>query len=444
MSMILIDDIGSGSFGDVYACRFEDAHKRFSHELLTETWAVKRIEKDNETFNNLTRELHSFDKKELDRGHARSLRIPYRPLVFYTEDHIWLVMEKFTISCDKWFQTPLTSNDIRRTTRALLKPLIYLHAKEIGHRDIKPKNMFVNLMTGNIVLGDFGSTSLLEGPQYKLNQVCTIDTRAPEFFQEPINGQISCPTTFRADIWSVGITLLCALMRRAHSPLGDVHPYEDDHESIRKMLLQKFSTSKDESFSLFLKNVCGDIDLNVELAVLLIRTLVPNPLGRSSASELLIEIPITPKVKRRRSSLQLPPVSSFVSETIILKNMHVLDGTPIPLGRYSIPLATDSPETFHYANLETISVEHPKIRGKLKNVFEQLYSRKTIARIGSILKDSDEIATRVFYLLCATIASSFYDYNPNRFIHLVLTPPPKRLNDVFFDLLLEAHHDISV
>jgi serine/threonine protein kinase len=442
MSMILIDEIGCGSFGDVYACRFEDAGKRFSYELLTETWAVKKIEKDESTFNNLVRELHSFENQELDRVRARELRIPYRPIVFYTEQHIWLVMEKFTISCDRWFQTPLTSNDIRRTMRALLKPLVYLHSKEIGHRDVKPKNMFVNLVSGNIVLGDFGSTSLLEGPQYKLNQVCTIDTRAPEFFQEPTNGLVSCPTTYRADIWSVGITLLCAILRRAHSPIGEVYPFENDHEYIRQMMLKKFSTSKDEPFSYHVKTMCGqELPLNLEIAILLIRSLVPSPLGRSSSQELLsgIEIPVTPRVKRRRALIPHPPASLFTAETIDLRSNHLLDGTVIPLGRNSIPYITDAAELFHYANLETISCEHPTILGTLKMVFNKLYSHKTIARIGVVLKENEEIATRVFYLICATIANAYHDYNSNQFMHLVLTPPPKKLRDVFLDLLLEAN-----
>ena len=442
--MILIDEIGSGSFGNVYAARFEDSRGRFSHELLTETWAVKKIEKDEISFNNLIRELHSFEKKEQDRREARSLRIPYRPLVFYTNEHIWIVMEKFSMSCAEWFTTSLNSNDIRRCARAVLKPLVYLHAKGTGHRDVKPKNMFVNHMSGNIALGDFGSTSLLEGPQYTLNQVCTIDTRAPEYFQEPVHGIISTPTTFRADMWSLGITLLCAILQKPHSPLGEVHPFEDNHEYIRQMLLKKFSASKDELFHNFFSSICGqEPAINLELAVLLSRTLVANQLSRSSASELLqdLDIPVTPAIKRRRYTYN-PRSSNFTPETITLRSHSLLDGTLIPLGRHSIPMHLDAPEQFHYANLKALCRSHPKILPTLKNVFEKNFSSKIVTRIATLLNESEENATYVLYLICANIANGFHNYNPDNFVSKLFVAPPEKLTVNLLSLQYEALHCI--
>ena len=423
MSMILIDRLGSGSFGEVFACRFEGG--RLPIELLTETWAVKRVQKESATFNNLIRELHSFEKKDRNRETARALRIPYRPIIFHDAEYTWIVMEKFTMSCAAWFPCDLTTNDFRRAMRAMLKPCVFLHEKGEAHRDIKPKNMLVNMMTGAIALSDFGSASMSEGPQYVLNQVCTIDTRAPEYFQEPKNGRILYPTTHRADIWSIGMTMLCALLKKPHSPIGICD--EDDSVKMRLMFAAKFSKGKDEPFALFFKTLTGaEMTLNLENAVQLIRTLVPNQMARASAKDLLdtLDFPVTPLVRRRRYVPSSLP-TTFVAETIGVK----------PL----IDIETSVPESYHASNLKALCRDYPIILPKVQQVFEALYSKKAIERIKG--RVDTETAIRLIYLVSATIANGYFFYDSNKFVHR-LFEDPFRFQEIFSELVYEAIHQL--
>ena len=339
------------------------------------------------------------------------------------------------MNCASWFEFNLNASDLRRAWRSLLIPLNILHAKEWSHRDIKPKNMFVNVISGHIVLGDFGSSSLCEGPQKTLEQVCTIDTRAPEFFQETVTQ----PVTFRADIWSIGITLLCGILKVAHSPLGQVHTFDD--AEMRKFFVSRFKKTKDDPFPAFFSAMTQrDMpDMTLEQCVQLSKTLEPRPLYRSSVASLLedVDVPITPKIRRMRFRYD-GPLTNFTQRRISLKNRLLLDGTTVPLGRYEFPMPVDPPEEFHYKNLQAVAKSTP-ILPTLVKVFEKLYSLKVVKRIQDLLESDAEEAIRTLYLICATVANGFHSYKVSDFTSIIFqNSRPKKLKSVFSNLLYEV------
>lgn len=78
----------------------------------------------------------------------------------------------------------------------LFRSLAYSHTLGICHRDIKPQNLLVNPVTGELKLCDFGSAKVLVEGGTNVAYICSRYYRAPEL----IFG--ACQYTFSIDIWS--------------------------------------------------------------------------------------------------------------------------------------------------------------------------------------------------------------------------------------------------
>jgi glycogen synthase kinase 3 beta len=78
----------------------------------------------------------------------------------------------------------------------LFRSLAYSHTLGICHRDIKPQNLLVNPITGELKLCDFGSAKMLVEGGMNVAYICSRYYRAPEL----IFG--ACQYTFSIDIWS--------------------------------------------------------------------------------------------------------------------------------------------------------------------------------------------------------------------------------------------------
>ncbi|KAL0228422.1 hypothetical protein RCL1_004565 [Eukaryota sp. TZLM3-RCL] len=74
-------------------------------------------------------------------------------------------------------KVPLTV--VKFISHQILSGLNYLHSLNLIHRDLKPSNIFIKAFEGNIVLGDFGSSSFLSNSS-QTPGVVTLNYRAPE------------------------------------------------------------------------------------------------------------------------------------------------------------------------------------------------------------------------------------------------------------------------
>ena len=98
------------------------------------------------------------------------------------------------------FKRALSSKEACSIMLQILDAIIYIHSKNIIHRDIKPQNIFYGV-DGSVKLSDFG-ISVIKGSLMNVNEnnkvVGTAQYLAPEIFR---GGKPS----FQSDIFSLGI-----------------------------------------------------------------------------------------------------------------------------------------------------------------------------------------------------------------------------------------------
>lgn len=100
-------------------------------------------------------------------------------------------------------------NQFRRIALQAAASLAYCHNSNIIHKDIKPSNFFFRDENHQeLVLGDFGISSVLEGDErlHKTTQARTPVYAAPEMYNDVIDGEVEI--TPSVDFYSLGITLM--------------------------------------------------------------------------------------------------------------------------------------------------------------------------------------------------------------------------------------------
>ena len=100
-------------------------------------------------------------------------------------------------------------NQFRRIALQAAAALAYCHNCNIIHKDIKPGNYFFREADHKeIVLGDFGISSVLEGDEkvHRTTQARTPVYAAPEMYNDVIDGEVEI--TPAVDFYSLGITLM--------------------------------------------------------------------------------------------------------------------------------------------------------------------------------------------------------------------------------------------
>ena len=248
--------IGSGSFGSVMQCKMERGTlgtKPLETVSDSKPYAVKFLSVrngDGDHFLSSTLRELCATPDATDEHLSFFSKLPMRNDVWFFSssplrrgtDSVAIVMEKFSQDCGMWFKSnTLTSGDITDFMLNMLQSVQSLHQDGIAHRDIKPTNLLIRLTTGEVVLTDFGFSSLLEGriSHMPSSDICTLDTRAPEFSLDP--GKVSCVVDTASDMWSVGMTLLCAIMRVTSQPIGKIVDMAFDREKQRDFLRQRFA-----------------------------------------------------------------------------------------------------------------------------------------------------------------------------------------------------------
>ncbi|ELR16728.1 serine/threonine kinase [Acanthamoeba castellanii str. Neff] len=144
----LVEKLGEGSYGEVYKAR------AVTGAILVVK--VINIKLDNE---------ESF-RKEIDilRECSHTNIVPYYGSI-YEQDSVWILMEYCALGSLRDLidiSRPLTESEVAVVCFHTLKALIYLHSRNIIHRDVKAANILLNDQA-QVKIADFGVSEQFSG-----------------------------------------------------------------------------------------------------------------------------------------------------------------------------------------------------------------------------------------------------------------------------------------
>jgi serine/threonine protein kinase len=199
----LEEKLGEGSYGSVW----QGSHKATGTQV-----AIKRVPIENDLKELLVEIEHM---KNCDSSYIVKLFGSYKK-----DNELWIIMEMCSAGSAadvmKVIDRPFNEPAIAHIAAGTLQGLHYLHsvARKI-HRDIKAGNLLVS-DEGGVKLADFGVTGQLSDNYAKRHTVIgTPFWMAPEIIQE-------VGYEFKADIWSLGITLI--ELAEMVPPYANIHP----------------------------------------------------------------------------------------------------------------------------------------------------------------------------------------------------------------------------
>lgn len=191
----LVGELGDGSFSRVY---------KAEHKPSGRLAAAKICELKNED------ELQDLNVEIDILSACRHPNIVELIEAYYYESRLWMLIEfcegGAVDSIMNELEKPLTEPQIRYICHELCKGLSFLHHNKVIHRDLKAGNVLLTL-AGDVKIADFGVSAKNKHTLQKRDSfIGTPYWMAPETIQcETVRDN---PYDYKADIWSLGITLI--------------------------------------------------------------------------------------------------------------------------------------------------------------------------------------------------------------------------------------------
>lgn len=189
----------------------------------------------------------------------------------------------------------------------LLNILSQIHKSHIIHRDLKPENIFIH--NGQLFIGDFGYSCILEDDNGTIGTVGTIQYMAPEILSNYIDKTTTTIYKYEVDIWSIGIIIYELLFHCKPFGWSSYHNIcktnPTDPEFIKKCL----------DTPLEFPHVISE-----EAKDFLINCLCKNPLERASIEKLLNHPWILNHLKTKKLSNEKCPLQYDLTQ---IKNQTI-------------------------------------------------------------------------------------------------------------------------
>ncbi|XP_034755025.1 STE20-like serine/threonine-protein kinase isoform X2 [Etheostoma cragini] len=191
----IIGELGDGAFGKVYKAQNKQNGTLAAAKVI-DTKTEDELEDYMVEIEILASCNHHHIVKLLD--------------AFYFEGKLWILIEfcagGAVDAIMLELERPLTEPQIRVVCRQTLEALAYLHENKVIHRDLKAGNILLSL-DGEVKLADFGvSAKNTKTLQRRDSFIGTPYWMAPEVVM--CETSKDRPYDFKADIWSLGITLI--------------------------------------------------------------------------------------------------------------------------------------------------------------------------------------------------------------------------------------------
>merc|ERR1719253_2024506 len=179
--------LGEGAFGAVYKCKHkQDGHLR----------AVKKIEKKR-VRNKAALEREVALQKGLDHPNI------YKIYGALDDGRYYSILMEYC-SGGGFFEKIAAG-----LVRQMVLALIYMHAENVAHRDLKSENYLLankeSLENTVLKLVDFGMSRTFDREKPMRTYVCTPFYVAPEILATP------CRYSYRCDMWSLGVIIYVML-----------------------------------------------------------------------------------------------------------------------------------------------------------------------------------------------------------------------------------------
>jgi len=191
--------LGVGSFGEVYAVRKKDSHKRYAMKIMgkeaqaqmSRRWAMYvRIESEVMAALN----------------HPFLVNLNY---CFQTPQAVFMVLD-LVLGGDlddfqkRFRSTPVTDDMLRFMASQLVSGLAYMHSVGVIHRDIKPPNVLID-ESGNLRITDFGLSLKLKPGEELFDRTGTKPYMAPELHLASKSAKLGY--SYSVDWYATGVTL---------------------------------------------------------------------------------------------------------------------------------------------------------------------------------------------------------------------------------------------